>query len=505
MQGRRGVAVPVVGRHQPAAPAPSGAGPRRCHRRRRARRGSSPARSWPCGRRPRDRRSYRTPAAAQRERRRHAPRRRHHRAGDAGRRRLPRRRHRGVGRRDAGRHRHRRPAAGRPRHRQPSQANLHKQQAALDQANLTLQKALAGQSVRRPGGHDPIVRDDRAASTATLYGGLSAGRRPDDIAAAQQAVLAAQQQVDAARSHASAALASATNVCAAIGVDPADPSRRRRRRSTPARRRSRTWRPPRRRSTTPRRRWPRRRPPSTTCSTSWPTSRRPPPRPSRPRRPPAPPPPRRRPRRRRPRTAPARRPPGDRPPPSRSRPRPDPPGGAVVRRPPDLGPVRHHDDHDAGRRCRHAAAPARTGGGSGRRQRQPLERRRSSASAAKPSAADLVAYQSAVDAATANVTMAQQALAQATVVSPIDGTVVAVNLAAGRRRRRPARRPRPSSCQGAGGFEATTTVSLDDVPNVKVGQAATVTADGATTPVDGQGRVDLGRAGQLDARRTTAS
>ena len=39
------------------------------------------------------------------------------------------------------------------------QANLHNKQAALDQANLTLQKALDGQSVPLPAAH-PLVHDD---------------------------------------------------------------------------------------------------------------------------------------------------------------------------------------------------------------------------------------------------------------------------------------------------------------------------------------------------------
>src|SRR5207344_1943439 len=48
-----------------------------------------------------------------------------------------------------------------------------------------------------------------------------------------------------------------------------------------------------------------------------------------------------------------------------------------------------------------------------------------------PSAADLIAGQKAVDAASDQLAAAQQALLQATIVSPIDGTVVAVNLSPG--------------------------------------------------------------------------
>ena len=61
----------------------------------------------------------------------------------------------------------------------------------------------------------------------------------------------------------------------------------------------------------------------------------------------------------------------------------------------------------------------------------------SGSTGSSPSSADLVKYQKAVDAAEAEVTAAQQAVAQATIVSPIAGTVVAVNLA---RRRRGQRR-----------------------------------------------------------------
>jgi len=39
---------------------------------------------------------------------------------------------------------------------------------------------------------------------------------------------------------------------------------------------------------------------------------------------------------------------------------------------------------------------------------------------------------------------------------------------------------------GAGGFEVSTTVSVDRIPDVKVGQRASVLPDGATDPLDGQ-------------------
>jgi HlyD family secretion protein len=359
------------------------------------------------------------------------------------------------------------------------QAALDNQQAALDQANLTLQKALAGQSVPAPGATTRSFTMG-APVKATLYGGLS-NALPDDIAAAQQAVLAAQQQVDTARSHASAALASATNVCAAIGVNPADPSG-----AVAALNACQTalqdvataqtavndaqtalaaastnldhlldqlaTQPPPTTTTEP----PTTQPPTTT--TAPPTT--------------APP-----------TTTPA--PPSTGPAPATTAPvtaTTGPARGPSSSTPPSSAPA------DTTTTTTPKTSGARSGGGglgggsSGGSSRSSGS---GSASAAKPSAADLVAYQSAVDAATANVTMAQQALAQATIVSPIDGTVVAVNLTPG------TSASAGSTTQtivvaGNGGFEAATTISLADVPSVKVGQAASVIADGASTPVNGQ-------------------
>jgi hypothetical protein len=82
------------------------------------------------------------------------------------------------------------------------------------------------------------------------------------------------------------------------------------------------------------------------------------------------------------------------------------------------------------------------------------------------------------------VTVAQQAIDQATIVSPIGGTVVAVNLAVGASAAA-ASTTQTILVQGSGGMEATTNVSLGDVTKVKVGQAASVTPDGAATAVTG--------------------
>jgi len=108
-----------------------------------------------------------------------------------------------------------------------------------------------------------------------------------------------------------------------------------------------------------------------------------------------------------------------------------------------------------------------------------------SSGAAAPSAADLSADQAAVDAALANVAVAQQDLAQATLTSPINGTVDAVNLVAG------ASVTAGSSTenivvQGSGGYQVSTTIGVDNIPHVAVGQAATVVPDGAHKTMSGK-------------------
>src|SRR5437764_6421979 len=102
-----------------------------------------------------------------------------------------------------------------------------------------------------------------------------------------------------------------------------------------------------------------------------------------------------------------------------------------------------------------------------------------------PTSAELVADQATVDAAQANVTAAQQNLAQGTVVSPIDGTVAAVNMKTGDHV------GAASSTEnvivvGPGGYEVTTTVPVTDIGNVKPDQDATVVPDGAGSSLDGK-------------------
>ncbi len=134
-----------------------------------------------------------------------------------------------------------------------------------------------------------------------------------------------------------------------------------------------------------------------------------------------------------------------------------------------------------------ASKPATSGsGGSGGGGLAPSgSAGRSSSAAVAPSAADLTADQAAVDAALANVAVAQQALAQATLTSPINGTVDAVNLVVG------ASVSAGSSTanivvQGSAGYQVSTTIGVDNIPHVAVGQPATVVPDGAHKPLTGK-------------------
>lgn len=102
-----------------------------------------------------------------------------------------------------------------------------------------------------------------------------------------------------------------------------------------------------------------------------------------------------------------------------------------------------------------------------------------------PTAAQLVAAQAAVDAAAAAVGAAQQNLDQATIVSPIPGTVAVVNLAAGQA----VTSSSPSAnvvVVGPGGWEVSTTVSVADLDRVKVGNTATIVPDGTTAALEGR-------------------
>jgi HlyD family secretion protein len=107
---------------------------------------------------------------------------------------------------------------------------------------------------------------------------------------------------------------------------------------------------------------------------------------------------------------------------------------------------------------------------------------RGGGSAGPVSAAQLAADQASADAAAAQVTVAQANLADARVVSPIDGTVVTVSVT-------------PGANAGAGStafviagldsYQVVTTVAVADMPDLKVGQRASVQPDGISTPLSG--------------------
>lgn len=108
-----------------------------------------------------------------------------------------------------------------------------------------------------------------------------------------------------------------------------------------------------------------------------------------------------------------------------------------------------------------------------------------STSTSSPSAAELVALQQRVDAAALGVAAAQQAVAQAAVVSPIVGTVVAIGFDVGDDVTA-ASATQTITVQGDDGMEAVTTVALADVASVAVGQPATVEPDGSDDVVVGE-------------------
>ena len=109
----------------------------------------------------------------------------------------------------------------------------------------------------------------------------------------------------------------------------------------------------------------------------------------------------------------------------------------------------------------------------------------SGSTGSSPSSADLVSYQKAVDAAEVEVTAAEQSLAQATLVSPIAGDVVAVNLAVGDDVEAGSSTANVV-IEGSGGYEATTNLSVDDITRVSVGQRAAVHLDGTGATLGGK-------------------
>ncbi len=76
-------------------------------------------------------------------------------------------------------------------------------------------------------------------------------------------------------------------------------------------------------------------------------------------------------------------------------------------------------------------------------------------------------------------------MAQATIVTPISGTVVAVNMNVGDSVTAGSS-TEDIIVQGAGGFEVSTTVDVSDISKVKVGETSTVLPDGARTAMAGK-------------------
>jgi HlyD family secretion protein len=354
-------------------------------------------------------------------------------------------------------------------------ATLDQKQAALAQAQLSLSKALAGQSVGLPssgsGGSGSSGANGSTGSSATFQSVQSpsasrivltdaATSSDPALAAAQQAVLVAQQKVDAALSAASAALTSAQNVCANVQSSSS---------TAPA-------------TTAPTT--------SGTTGSSGPTA-------------------------------------ATTPPPTSTT---TPPDNGITACQTALQNVldaqnavaaaqtalsNASNSLDALLNQRAATPPTTTtppsGGGSGSggsgsggsgtggsgnsgsgssgfsgsgSSRSSASSGSGSGSSA-PTAADLAAYQQAVDAATDQVAVAQQALAQASIATPIAGTVVAVNMSVGDSVSA-ASTTENIIVQGSGGYEVSTTVGVTQIPHVAVGDTASVVADGTRTSLPGK-------------------
>jgi multidrug efflux pump subunit AcrA (membrane-fusion protein) len=99
-------------------------------------------------------------------------------------------------------------------------------QAALDAAELTLERALNGEDVSSagaaPGAATPAGASTTDSNIATLVAYTTTAARTDDpeLAAAQQAVLDAQRQVDTDLANAQQALDDARSICASLTAPP---------------------------------------------------------------------------------------------------------------------------------------------------------------------------------------------------------------------------------------------------------------------------------------------
>jgi HlyD family secretion protein len=131
-----------------------------------------------------------------------------------------------------------------------------------------------------------------------------------------------------------------------------------------------------------------------------------------------------------------------------------------------------------------ASTTTPTGGGSNTTPSTPTNTT-PKASGSTITADQLVADEANVAAALADVNVANETLAQSTIVSPIAGTIADVKLSAG------TQVSADSSTAnvviiGRGGYEVTTTITVADRPKVSVGDTATVTPDGSSAKLAGK-------------------
>ena len=105
------------------------------------------------------------------------------------------------------------------------------------------------------------------------------------------------------------------------------------------------------------------------------------------------------------------------------------------------------------------------------------------------SAVQLASDQAAIDVAQAQLTTAQQNLADATMTSPITGTVASVSITPGATVSAGSNSGTAASAAivvlGPGSYQVTTDVAVTQLPSVTVGQKALVTPDATGTPVTG--------------------
>ena len=98
------------------------------------------------------------------------------------------------------------------------------------------------------------------------------------------------------------------------------------------------------------------------------------------------------------------------------------------------------------------------------------------------SAAQLAADQAAVDAANANLVLAQQQLSQATIVSPFTGVVSSVGLTVGQQATAGSTTDAIDVIDPTG-HGVTLSVDVTKIPQVKLGEKATVVPDGSSIPL----------------------